>query len=78
MLISRLFRRRHPVARRFAQLDAQGNCVSLWALEQAPDKGHWVQVSALNPLWLGHPLPSDAGAGTPFAPSDLPTASATH
>lgn len=62
MLISRLFKRQAAPTHYFAQLDAQDNCLALWALERSPDNGHWVQVTELNPHWLGHPLPHHARA----------------
>ncbi len=68
MLISSLLRR-PPVTRHFAQLDTQGNCVSLWVLENTPDSGSWVQVSEFNPLWLGQPLPKHASVGSANTPS---------
>lgn len=70
MLISRLLRRQ-PVTRNFAQLDTQGNCVSLWVLENTPDSGCWVQVSEFNPLWLGQPLPKHASVSSGHTPSVL-------
>lgn len=71
MLISRLLRRQ-PVTRNFAQLDTQGNCVSLWVLENTPDSGRWVQVSEFNPLWLGQPLPKHASVSSATTSSALP------
>lgn len=68
MLVSRLFQRRSRVARHFAQLDAQGNCVSVWALNHPPGDGHWVQVNEFNALWLGQPLPNDARVTSPTLP----------
>lgn len=68
MLISRLFKRPASAARYYAQLDSQDNCLALWALDQLPDTGRWVQVTDLNPYWLGRPLPGDARVG-PSAPA---------
>ncbi|WP_022961206.1 hypothetical protein [Halopseudomonas pelagia] len=73
MLISRLFKRQASPAHYFAQLDAHDNCLALWALDQSPDTGHWVQVTELNPHWLGRPLPRDARADLQ-APTGQPSA----
>lgn len=71
MLISRLFKRPPASAGFFAQVDADGKCLALWALDHCPDTGQWVPVNALNPLWLGHPLPRDALTDLP-APAHKP------
>lgn len=65
MLISRLFKRQQASSAFFAQLDTDGKCLALWALNHCPDTGRWVPVNALNPLWLGHPLPRDALRDSP-------------
>lgn len=71
MLLSRFFRRNASPTRYFAELDAQDNCLALWALDRSPDTGRWVQVTELNPHWLGRPLPRDARAAIPAPAQQL-------
>ena len=55
-MFANLFARR----RYYAQLDAQGVCVAVWALSQQPQQGCWVEVNELQPRWIGKPLPAAA------------------
>lgn len=71
-MFANLFTRR----RYYAQLNAQGVCVAVWALSQQPQHGYWVEVSELQPRWIGKPLPATArvsrrarGAGWKMLPA---------
>lgn len=60
---------RLPMGRRarirfYARLDEQGRCETLWAAAGQPAAGRWVEVSELNPFWIGKPLPASARQGT--------------
>ncbi|MFN3579553.1 MAG: hypothetical protein ACK4VV_03665 [Pseudomonas sp.] len=66
MLISRLcskaFRKAFckPCRRHFARLDQQGRCTSLWTLQERPEQGRWIEVTELNPTWIGQSVPLEA------------------
>lgn len=46
--------------RRYALLDAKGNCHALRECRQPPAEAGWVEVHELRTQWLGQPLPSSA------------------
>lgn len=52
----------------FAQLDASGRCQAFWMLRQAPATGNWIEVSDVDPRWIGHHLyPQDTTLPSPGA-----------
>ncbi|MDD0841504.1 hypothetical protein [Pseudomonas sp. Gutcm_11s] len=46
--------------RRFALLDAMGNCRALREASEMPGEDGWVEVNELRPQWLGQRLPTGA------------------
>ncbi len=48
--------------RRYALLDAKGNCRALRESRQQPTAPGWVEVHELRTAWLGQPLPVAARA----------------
>ncbi|MBA6115826.1 hypothetical protein JET76_18095 [Pseudomonas putida] len=53
-----LFQR--PRHRCYARLDAEGKCLAFKACSHAPSGGGWLQVSEIQPAWLGRELPDEA------------------
>ncbi|MEO4046129.1 hypothetical protein AAFN46_03425 [Pseudomonas sp. CAU 1711] len=51
--------------RRFALLDAKGNCRALREARERPDEAGWVEVRELRQHWLGQPLPAQAMLAPP-------------
>jgi len=43
-----------------SRLDAEGKCLAFKACSHAPSGGGWLQVSEIQPAWLGRELPDEA------------------
>jgi hypothetical protein len=53
--------------RRYALLDARGNCLALRESRHAPKQDGWVEVNEIRLCWLGQHLPQEALAQSPAA-----------
>lgn len=51
---------RRDKIRFYARIDDNNYCETVWAAASAPTTGRWVEVTGLNPLWIGKPLPRSA------------------
>lgn len=55
---------RRAQTRFYARLDDKGRCETLWAAAEPPERCRWVEVTELNPFWIGRPLPLSARSNT--------------
>lgn len=59
----RLHMSRRARTRFYARLDDVGRCETLWATESSIPSGRWIEVTELNPFWIGRQLPLSARSG---------------